>query len=851
MRDITLGDTIYLKFTTRAFATGIPTTLAGTPVLSVYEENNLVQITAGVSIAVDYDAVTGLHQATIVATAGNGYESGKSYDLVITTGTVGGVSVVGEVVGSFTVQAFPVNWAKVSNPTTVVDLAATDIQLADTATAVTNTVPANVTQLGGVVQSLTDLKDFADAGYDPATNKITGVVLVDTTAVNTDMVAAAPTAGANANAIWDALRSAHVAVGSFGQGVASVQGAVTGSVASVTGAAGSVTGSVGSLVGHTAQTGDSFARLAAPVGASISADIAAIPTTAMRGTDGVDTTPMRGTDNAALASVLGALADAAAAGDPTVADTLIQYVKQLVNLLAGTAGIGTMPAAADPANGVNLFEMLRASMGATFATATHSNEAIIARGNTAWVTGGGGAAATQPPVQVFVLQAGATSKTLPIFIASDTAAGGKTGLAFDSGGVNFQYRRGAVGASTSIVPLTQTVTGAWTTLGFVEIDAANFPGMYRFDLEDAMIASGVDSVLMMMNFTGAMAMPVLIVLTADDPLAAALTAAQINTEVDTALSDVNLDHLVGTATAIPALPAGTWLDLLLDDGTAVFDRTTDSLQALRDNQGGSTPAAIATAVHDELTATARVAGSYGQLHKDNLDAAITSRLAPTVAARTLDVSVTGEAGLDWANIGSPATAVDLAGTDINLVDLLTGHTAQTGDSFARIGLAGAGLTNINLPNQTMDIVGSITGNLSGSVGSVTGAVGSVTGAVTVGTINVDVIDSVALAATAVTEIVNGVWDELRSGHITADTFGSSFYGFVEGLAQTGTLSTTQMTTDLTEATDSHYIGRTIVFLGGILHGQATDVTAYTGATKLFTFTAVTEAPLNNQRFILV
>ena len=104
MRDINLGDTIYPKFTTRAFATGVPTTLAGTPVLSVYEENNLTQITAGVSVTVDYDSVTGLNQATIVATSGNGYEAGKSYDLVITTGTVGGVSVVGEVVFSFTVE---------------------------------------------------------------------------------------------------------------------------------------------------------------------------------------------------------------------------------------------------------------------------------------------------------------------------------------------------------------------------------------------------------------------------------------------------------------------------------------------------------------------------------------------------------------------------------------------------------------------------------------------------------------------------------------------------------------------------------------------------------------------------
>lgn len=36
-------------------------------------------------------------------------------------------------------------------------------------------------------QSAIDLKDFADAGYDPATNKVQGVVLVDTTTTNTDM----------------------------------------------------------------------------------------------------------------------------------------------------------------------------------------------------------------------------------------------------------------------------------------------------------------------------------------------------------------------------------------------------------------------------------------------------------------------------------------------------------------------------------------------------------------------------------------------------------------------------------------------------------------------------------------
>lgn len=38
----------------------------------------------------------------------------------------------------------------------------------------------NVEALGGDTQSLADLKDFADAGYDPSTNKVQGVVLTDT-----------------------------------------------------------------------------------------------------------------------------------------------------------------------------------------------------------------------------------------------------------------------------------------------------------------------------------------------------------------------------------------------------------------------------------------------------------------------------------------------------------------------------------------------------------------------------------------------------------------------------------------------------------------------------------------------
>ena len=80
----------------------------------------------------------------------------------------------------------------------------------------------------------------------------------------------------------------------------------------------------------------------------------------------------------------------------------------------------------------------------------------------------------------------------------------------------------------------------------------------------------------------------------DAAISTRATPAQVNTEVDTALADVNLDHLVGTATGIPAVPAGTYIDQIMDDGTAVYDRTTDSLQAIRDRGDAAWSAAAGT-----------------------------------------------------------------------------------------------------------------------------------------------------------------------------------------------------------------------------------------------------------------
>lgn len=146
-------------------------------------------------------------------------------------------------------------------------------------------------------------------------------------------------------------------------------------------------------------------------------------------------------------------------------------------------------------------------------------------------------------------------------------------------------------------------------------------------------------------------------------------------------------------------------------------------------------------------------------------------LRPTTAGRTLDVTAGGAAGIDWGNVENVTTTVGFTNTTVGIVTTLTGHTAQTGDSFARIGVAGAGLTNINLPNQTMDITGNITGNLSGSVGSVTGAVGSVTGNVggIAGTITtLDALDTAQDTQHSTTQGLIGTPTDLGGGATLSD-----------------------------------------------------------------------------------
>jgi hypothetical protein len=82
---------------------GTPITLAGTPAISVYKDDGTTETTTGPTLTVDFDSRTGAHCAKIVTTDGF-YSSGHDYKIMITSGTVDGVSVVGTVVGEFSIE---------------------------------------------------------------------------------------------------------------------------------------------------------------------------------------------------------------------------------------------------------------------------------------------------------------------------------------------------------------------------------------------------------------------------------------------------------------------------------------------------------------------------------------------------------------------------------------------------------------------------------------------------------------------------------------------------------------------------------------------------------------------------
>jgi hypothetical protein len=101
--DLFPGDIVNLLFNTKA--NKVMTTLVGGTV-SVYKNNGTTESASGVVLTVDFDGRTGAHQVAISTNANSAfYTAGDDFYAVLTAGTVGGVSVVGTRVGSWSISA--------------------------------------------------------------------------------------------------------------------------------------------------------------------------------------------------------------------------------------------------------------------------------------------------------------------------------------------------------------------------------------------------------------------------------------------------------------------------------------------------------------------------------------------------------------------------------------------------------------------------------------------------------------------------------------------------------------------------------------------------------------------------
>lgn len=156
---------------------------------------------------------------------------------------------------------------------------------------------------------------------------------------------------------------------------------------------------------------------------------------------------------------------------------------------------------------------------------------------------------------------GSTSVTVYLFIqnSSVTTGAGLTGLVFNSASLVAYYVR-PLGAATAITLATQTVTGAFSSGGFVEVDATNMPGIYRFDLPDAVCATGVShAVVMLKGATNMVPIPLEIQLT--------------NFDLNDADPDVNVVKWLGTTAATPTVAGVPEVDVTHWIGTAAATPT--------------------------------------------------------------------------------------------------------------------------------------------------------------------------------------------------------------------------------------------------------------------------------------
>lgn len=375
--------------------------------------------------------------------------------------------------------------------------------------------------------------------------------------------------------------------------------------------------------------------------------------------------------------------------------------------------------------------------------------------------------------------------------------------------------------------------------------------------------------------------------------ASTLTAAQVNTEVDTALSDIHLDHLLAVDYDPASKPgaATALLNEMVENDAGVSRYTAHSLGQAPSGTGASAVsirqemdnnstrlAAIETDTGTDIPATLTNMSGSGFLTgtdsleaiRDRGDSAWTTGAggsAPTVGEIRTELETNG-GKLDhvWE------TTEDDAGVRRFSTNALEQAPSGTGMDAAETRTA-LGMASANMDTQLGDIptVSEFNARTLPVADYFDPAIDTVANVTLVGTTttNTDMVSGFATSAALAT--VDGNVDDistripaaLSTGRMVcdaeaissstdaADRLEASAETIVPATVNDAAASTTSFITDLASGVDDFYNGRIVIFTSGALANQASDITDYTGSTKTVTVTALTTAPANSSTFVIV
>jgi len=265
------------------------------------------------------------------------------------------------------------------------------------------------------------------------------------------------------------------------------------------------------------------------------------------------------------------------------------------------------------------------------------------------------------------------------------------------------------------------------------------------------------------------------------------------------------------ATAVTEIQSGLALTADLASEDEIADAIWDEALSGHVTSGtaGATLSAASSAGDPWSTALpgAYGSGTAGYIVGTNLDALISSRLAPTTSGRTLDVTTTGEAGLDFSNIAGTLDASEIGADAITSAKIANDAIGATELADDTITAAKIATDAIGAAEIATSAIGSaeIAADAIGASELAADAIGDseiATGAIAATAFAADAIDAAAIAADAIgaselaadaiasSELATTAVTEIQTGLLTVPkNVAYSNFTFAMYVAATGVKST--------------------------------------------------------------